>query len=178
MSGNSTSSALQSAPIVIAFAGGSSPSSGAVTGSICTSSSCRGMPGLSAGGVRELELADLQLVAVLEPVGLDAMAVDVGAVQRAEVVEEEVAAAAHEQGVVARHGDVVEEDVRVRAPADRHAVGVEGEALAHAPAAGPDDERRALVGDDVADVDGHELAGLVDAVRRGRGLALLGRLLT
>src|SRR4051812_8242444 len=177
MSGNSTSSALQSAPIVIAFAGGSSPSSGAVTGSICTSSSCRVMPGLSAGDVRELELADLQLVAVLEPVGLDAMAVDVRAVERPEVVEVEVAAAAHEQGVVARDGDVVEEDVGVRAPADRHAVGVQGEALADAPAAGADDERGALVGDHVADVDRHELAGLVDAVRRGGGFALR-RLLT
>src|SRR3954454_5247621 len=171
MSGDSTSSALQSAPIVIAFAGGSSPSSGAATASICTSSSCRVMPGLSAGDVRELELADLELVAVLEPVGLDAMAVDVGAVERAEVVEVVVAAAAHEQGVVARDGDVVEEDVGVRAPADRHAVGVQREALADAAAAGADDERGALVGDDVADVDRHELAGLVDAVRGGGGLA-------
>ena len=48
---------------------------------------------------------------------------------------------------------------------------VEREALADAAAAGADDERRALVGDDVLDVDGHELAGLVDAVGRRRRLA-------
>src|SRR3954447_5768577 len=171
MSGNSTSSALHSAPIVIAFAGASSGSpGGTVMASVCGSPFSCSVMGPSTGDVRELELADLQLVAVLEPVRLDAMAVDVGAVERPEVVEEEVAAAAHEQRVVARDGDVVEEDVRVRTPADRHAVGVEREALAHAPAAGPDDERRALVGDDVPDVDRHELAGLVDAVRRGGGL--------
>src|SRR5918912_3882580 len=99
----------------------------------------------SARDVRELELADLQLVAVLEPVRLDPVAVDVGAVERAEVVEVVVAAAADEQGVVARDGDVVEEDVGVGAPADRHAVGVEREALADSPAAGTDDERGAVV---------------------------------
>src|SRR3954447_12884676 len=180
MSGNSTSSALQSAPIVIDFAGGaSSASSDPATASIWTSSSCRVMAWLSAGDVRELELADLELVAVLEPVGLDAMAVDVRAVEQAEVVEVVVAAAAHEQGVVARDGDVVEENVRVGPAADRHAVGVQREALADPPAARADDERRALVGHDVADVDRHELAGLVDAVRRGGRLALrAGGLLT
>src|SRR5690349_23730457 len=51
----------------------------------------------------------LQLVAVLEPVGLDPAAVDVGAVQRAEVVEIEVAAAAHHERVVARDGHRSEE---------------------------------------------------------------------
>src|SRR5215211_7539535 len=122
------------------------------------------MGGPSAGDVRELELPDLELVAVLEAVRLDPVAVDVGAVEGAEVVEEEVAASAHEQGVVARDGDVVEEDVRIGPAPDRHAVGVEWKALADAPAARADDERRALVGDDVADVDRHELAGLVDAV--------------
>src|SRR3954454_22101938 len=167
MSGDSTSSALQSAPIVIAFAGGSSPSSGAATASICTSSSCRVMPGLSAGDVRELELADLELVAVLEAVGLDAPAVDVGAVERPEVVEVEVAAAAHEQGVVARDGDVVEEDVGVRPAPDRHAVAGQREALPHAAAAGADDQDGAVRGR-VVEVDGDQLAGLADAVGRGR----------
>jgi hypothetical protein len=47
----------------------------------------------------KLELADLQLVAVLEPVGLDALAVDVGAVERAEVVEVDVARALDEERV-------------------------------------------------------------------------------
>src|SRR3954454_12026042 len=163
MSGNSTSSALQRAPIVIALAGGASSSiGGGGADSMGAWSSRRGMS-LSPGDVRELELADLQLVAVLEPVRLDPMTVDVGAVERAEVVEVVVAAAAHEEGVVARDGHVVEEDVRVRPAADRHAVGVQREALADAPAARADDERGALVGDDVPDVDRHELAGLVDA---------------
>src|SRR4051812_48344479 len=126
----------------------------------------------SPGDVGELELADLELVTVLEPVRLDAVAVDVGAVQRAEVVEVVVATAAHEQGVVARHRDVVEEDVGVGPPADRHAVGVQRKALADAPAARADDERGALVGDAVADVDRHELTGLVDAVCRGGWVAL------
>src|SRR5512133_3567804 len=119
----------------------------------------------------ELELADLQLVTVLETVRFDPMPVDVGAVQRAEVVEVVVAAALDEQRVVARDGDVVEEDVGVRAPADRHAVVVEREGLADAPAACPDDHRSALVRDDLLDVDRHELAGLVDAVGRRRRLA-------
>src|SRR4051794_13894233 len=170
MSGNSTSSALQSAPIVIAFAGGASSSSGGGgMVSSCACSSCSVMS-LSPGDVRELELADLQLVAVVEPMGLDPMAVDVGAVERAEVVEVVVAAAPDQQRVVARDGDVVEEDVRVRAAPDRHAVGVQREALPHPSAAGPDDERGALVRDDVPDVDRDELTGLVDAVRRRRGL--------
>src|SRR4051794_32400061 len=127
----------------------------------------------SPGDVGELELADLELVTVLEPVRLDAVAVDVGAVQRAEVVEVVVAAAAHEQGVVTRHRDVVEEDVGVGPAPDRHAVRVQREALADASAAGANDERGALVGDDVADVDRDELTRLVDAIRRGGGLAFL-----
>src|SRR3954454_23390619 len=149
MSGNSTSSALQRAPIVIALAGGASASSSGAGGSIsawiCASSSWSVMA-FSAGDVGELELADLQLVAVLQPVRLDPVAVHVGAVERAQVVEVEVAAAAHEQRVVARDGDVVEEDARVGPPADRHPVGVEREALADSPASRPDHERRALIG--------------------------------
>src|SRR4051794_20524528 len=178
MSGNSTSSALHSAPIVIAFAGGTSStgSGGASTASTCASPFSCSVMALSPRDVRELELADLQLVAVLEPVGLDAVAVDVRAVERAEVVEVVVAAPAHEQGVVAGHGHVVEEDVGIRPAADGHAVGVQREALADPPAAGADDERGALVGNDVADVDRHELAGLVDAVRGGGGLARRGLL--
>src|SRR5205807_2483533 len=57
----------------------------------------------SAGQIGELVLADLELVAVLEAVGLDPRAVDVGAVQRAEIVEVVVAAALDQQRVVARH---------------------------------------------------------------------------
>ena len=53
-----------------------------------------GRPSASLREEGELVLADLQLVAVLQPVRLDALAVDVGAVERAEVVEVVVAAAA------------------------------------------------------------------------------------
>ena len=95
----------------------------------------------------ELVFADLQLVAVGEAPRLDALAVDVGAVERAAVVQVPVAAAAHEQRVVARDGDVVEEDRRVGAPSDRHALAVDREALAGATAAGADDERRGVRGD-------------------------------
>src|SRR4051812_46863322 len=101
MSGNSWSSALHTAPMVIALVGGPSSSSRTDV-SICASSSCTAMARFSAGDVGELELADLQLVAVLQTVRLDAVPVDVGAVQRPEVVEVVVAPAAHEQRVVAR----------------------------------------------------------------------------
>ena len=68
--------------------------------------------------VAELVLADLDLVAVGEPVRLDPAPVDVGAVERAEVVDVEAVAAADQQRVVAGDGDVVEEDAGVGAAAD------------------------------------------------------------
>src|SRR3954462_6271907 len=169
MSGNSCASALHTAPIVMDFPRGA-PSS--TSGSSISAISEPPSP-LEE---RELVLADLQLVAVLEAVRLDAPAVDVGAVERAEVVEVEVPTAADEQRMAARDGDVVEEDVGVRAPADRHAVAVEREALPDAAAAGADDEHRPMRGG-VVEVDRDELAGLADAVgrrRRLRGL-LAGR---
>src|SRR3954462_7599736 len=151
MSGNSCASALHTEPIVIDFPRGvPSSTSGSSMSAIRTRSA------LEEG---ELVLADLQLVAVLEAVGLDAAAVDVGAVERPEVVEVEVAAAAHEQRVVARDGDVVEEDVGVGPAPDRHAVAREREALPHAPAAGADDQDGAVRGG-VVEVDRDELAGL------------------
>ena len=79
----------------------------------------------------------------VELVGLDPAAVDVGAVQRAAVVEVVVAAAADEDRVVARDGHVVEEDVAVGPAADREPVVLEREALAGPPAAGADHQRRA-----------------------------------
>src|SRR4051812_17108152 len=109
MSGNSCASALHTAPIVMDFPRGV-PSS--TSGSSMSAMSTR-LP-LQEG---ELVLADLQLVRVLEAVRLDPPAVDVGAVERAQVVEVEVAAAAHEQRVVARDRHVVEEDVGVGPPA-------------------------------------------------------------
>src|SRR5437763_906117 len=116
MSGNSWVSALHTAPIVIDLPRGA-PSS-------TSGSSMSATPPLALEE-RQLVLADLQLVAVLQAVRLDPPAVDVGAVERAEVVEVQVAAAAHEQRMVAGDGDVVEEDVGVRPAADAHAVAVE-----------------------------------------------------
>src|SRR3954447_10682402 len=167
MSGNSCWSALQTPPIVIDLPRGAS---GVSTGG--SSMSATALP-LEE---RQLVLADLQLVAVLEAVRLDAPPVDVGAVQRAEVVEVEVAATAHEQRVVARDGDVVEEDVGVRPAPDRHAVAVEREALPHAAAARADDQDRPVLGG-VVEVDRDELAGLAHAVGGGRRLTRLGVLL-
>src|SRR5688500_12352376 len=118
MSGNSCESALQTAPIVSALAPGPcggwpGPRSGPTAASPST-------PG-GAGGcwvrvssaitlareVGQLVLADLQLVAVLEAVGVDPAAVDVGPVERARVVEVPPARAPHELRVVARDRDVV-----------------------------------------------------------------------
>src|SRR4051812_34514918 len=161
MSGNSCASALQTAPIVMDFPRGV-PSS-------TSGSSMSAITGLTLEE-RELVLADLQLVAVLEAVRLDAAAIDVGAVERPEVVEVEVAAAPHEQRVVARDRHVVEEDVGVRPAADGQPVAVEREALADAPAARADDEDRAVLRG-VVEIDRDELAGLADAVGRGRRVA-------
>src|SRR3954464_773764 len=114
MSGNSCWRPLQTAPMVSDFVclGGSFGTSlAAVAASSDTATSAR--------QVGELVFADLQLVAVLELVRLDPAAIDVGPVQRAGVVQEPRARAAHEHGVVARDGHVVEEDLRVRRPADR-----------------------------------------------------------
>src|SRR5258708_36754142 len=72
----------------------------------------------SARVERQLVLADLQLVAVLEAVGLDPLAVDVRAVQRAAVVDVPLVAAADQQGGVAGGGGVVGEDLGVGPAAD------------------------------------------------------------
>src|SRR4051794_36199605 len=125
MSGNSCWSALQTAPMVSDFAclGGS------VGGPVAASSDT----GTSAGKIGELVLADLQLVPVDELVRLDPAAVHVGPVQRAGVVEEPLAGAADEHGVVARDGHVVEEDLGVGGPADGQPLALQGERLPHAP---------------------------------------------
>src|SRR5215218_7252155 len=108
MSGNSCDRALVTAPIVRDFARATgsacasppsavslAPASGsAPSGSLVTA--------ISAGEERQLELADLQLVAVVEPVRVDPLAVDVAAVERAGVVEVPVAAAPHQRRVLAR----------------------------------------------------------------------------
>src|SRR6266536_1994806 len=79
----------------------------------------------------QLELADLQLLATDQVALLDPFPVEVGAVQRADVMDGEAAAvAAPDLGVPAGHGDVVEEDVRLGMPAHGHDVLVEQEAAA------------------------------------------------
>src|SRR5687767_4968542 len=137
MSGNSCESALQTAPIVRAFpvpcGGGSGP-----TGAPSTSGGAGGCWARMSSAIRlacqvgELVLADLQLVAVLEPVRIDPAAVDVGPVQRAGVVEEPVARAAHELRVVARDRHVVEEDLGVGRAPDHHPVALQRVRLADA----------------------------------------------
>src|SRR5918911_4783965 len=72
--------------------------------------------------------------------------------------------------MVARHGHVVEEHLRLRAATDRHTLAGDREALTRAPAARSDHERRALRHDRL-EVDGLELAGLVQLVG-DRGIAL------
>src|SRR4051794_13796541 len=85
---------------------------------------------LSAGSgeEHELELPDLELVAVAQrDLGLDALPVEVGAVERADVAELVPLAAVHDLGVATRHGDVVEEDVAVGVTAGFGDVAVEHE---------------------------------------------------
>src|SRR5215213_5680519 len=67
---------------------------------------------------RQPVLADLELVAVLERGAVDPAAIDESAVQRPLVLDEEPAVALDEQRVVARHRDIVEEDVAVGGASD------------------------------------------------------------
>src|SRR5438067_633769 len=108
-------------------------------------------------------LADLELVAVLELLVVDPAPVDERPVQRALVLDEEVPVALDEHGVVARDGDVVEEDLALRRPPDACALAARAEALPRPAAAGPDDERRAL---EPFDGIARELADIL----RGKGL--------
>src|SRR2546421_3160303 len=135
MSANSCLSALQTAPIVIALPPRAAGSGAGMSGSSMGGSWVRVAIMASLVEVGELVLADLDLVAVLEAARVHALAVDVGAVERAEVVEVVVGAAAHDHGVIAGHGHVVEEDVGLPAPADGEALALEREGLAGATAA-------------------------------------------
>src|SRR5207302_6963583 len=92
------------------------------------------------------------------------------AVQAALVLDEPAPVALDELGVLARDGDVVEEDGTVGRAADRRALPLRGERLAGAAAAGADDEGRALH-PDVAERLEH-LRALLGA----EGLRLLGAL--
>src|ERR1019366_1133693 len=73
-------------------------------------------PGGLLGGTgieHQPELADLHLVACLQSGLVDALPVDVGAVQRADVTHQEDVTLAAEGRVLARHRDIVEKDVAV-----------------------------------------------------------------
>src|SRR5918997_2252552 len=168
MSGNSCWRPLQTAPIVNDFVwrGGSSvsPDSPFSLAPVAASSDTA----TSAREIRELVLANLQLVAVLELVRLDPATIDVGPVQGSGVVQVPRARSPHEHGMIARDGHVVEEDLGVGGAADRQPLALERERLPDLAAAGADHQgtRRRR---DVTDVDRPQFTGLlVDHVRRGR----------
>src|SRR5687768_9357926 len=128
MSSNSCLRILQTAPIVSAERGREGLASVSATATSVLQES-------------ELELADLDLVPVGEPVRLDPAPVHVGPVERAEIVDEQAVAAADEQSVVTADGDVVEEDRGVRRPPDAHPLLVEHEGFAGAAAPRADHQR-------------------------------------
>src|SRR3954452_1443519 len=176
MSGNSRSSCLQTAPIVSDFCRtGASPlallSSTAAggRGRPCSTSTLMWSPEES-----QLVLAHLKLVAVLELVGFDSLAIDVRSVQGAEVVDVHPVAAPHEQRVVSGDRDVVEEDLCLGAAPDARLHPVDHERLPRATAAGPDDQRGA-VGRHLLGVHGLQVAGLADLPGDGGVVALLLR---
>src|SRR6184192_1279307 len=142
MSGNSSFSIPQTVPIV------SSRDFDAVA--------------ISAVEEREPVLPDLELVPVLELGALDALAVDERAVEAALVLDRERSVLVRQHGVLARDGDIVEEDPAVRRAADRRLVRLGAERLPRPPAARANDERRPL--------DARVLER-----RLGRSVAVLGR---
>ncbi len=73
-----------------------------------------------------MEPTDLDLVAVGQGARLHPFAIHVGAVQRTDVVDCELAGARPlDARVAARHGDVVEEDLRLRMAADARDIGAQ-----------------------------------------------------
>src|SRR3954469_17411080 len=125
MSGNSCWSPLQTAPMVSDFA-----CLGASFGTSLAPVAASSDTATSAREVGELVLADLQLVSVDELVRLDPAPVHVGAVQGAGIIQEPLAPASYEHGVVARDGHVVEEDLDVRGASDGQPLALERERLA------------------------------------------------
>src|SRR5258707_11673682 len=111
MSGNSCLSALQTAPIVMAFPPRPGGSGAGMSGSSIVGSWVRVAIMASLVQVGELVFADLKFVAVLELLRVHALAVDVGPVQRAQVVEVVVRPPAHDHFVGARHRHLVQENV-------------------------------------------------------------------
>src|SRR4029078_9392013 len=135
MSSNSVERICATAPIVSAFRGRESPR-------LLVSASCLAaipIPVLLTLQVTELVLADLNLVTVGELVRLDSTAIDIGAVQRAQVVDVVAVLPVHDQRVVARHGHVVEKDRCVGGAPDADPLVLHGEALARTSAAGAND---------------------------------------
>src|SRR3712207_9459287 len=102
-----------------------------------------GLARARTGQVDQAELADLHLVAPGQRRDVDRLAVDVGAVEAADVVHGEAAALTVELHVPAADGDVVEEDVAVGVPAGGGDVLVEQEATAGVRAALDDQQGRA-----------------------------------
>src|SRR6059058_1695103 len=153
MSGNSAWSRLQTAPIV--------------SSRRCSCRSVAGAVVISLLQEGQLVLADLELVAVLELPGFDAPAVQERPVETALVLDVEVAVALHQHGVLAGDGDVVEEDVAVRRPADRRPLALRDEMLAGPAAAGADHERRA-VGAKLVERDGSVVLPLLGHVAHRR----------
>src|SRR5947209_5479966 len=80
---------------------------------------------ISAVQEGEAVFADLELVAVLELRILDALAVDERTVEAPLVLDRERAVLPGQDGVLARDGDVVQEDPAVRRAADRRRAGRE-----------------------------------------------------
>src|SRR5262249_25996642 len=102
---------------------------------------------------------------------LDSPAVDEGAVEASQVLDQELVAVLREDGVLTRDGHVVEEDVVVRRAADGRPLSLRNEMLAGAAAARADDQSRAVARDLV------ECAVLVrDLLGRGRRRRLAPRL--
>src|SRR5687768_2361917 len=87
---------------------------------------------LVPGEEHEPVLADLYFVAVGQLHFLDPVAVDVGAVEAADVTDRELVTRAVEDRMPTRHRDIVEEDLAVRVPAGVDDVLVEQEPAARA----------------------------------------------
>src|SRR6185437_14824919 len=114
---------------------------------------------------------DLQLVAFVELRGLDALAVDEGAVEAPLVLDVPAAALLDEHGVLAGDRDVVEEDPAVGRTADRRALALRRERLAGPSAPRANDERRPVDTDvperleQLVAILGRERLRLLDALR-------------
>src|SRR4029453_14293 len=131
MSGNSSWSRLQTAPMVSRR--GRRPSPSRPTSLVAVAIALAREEGQPV-------LADLHLVPVLELRALDPAAVHVGAVEAVLVVDVIAVVPLHEHRVAARDGDVVQEDLVLRAAPDTDAIAFEAERLPRSPAPGADDQ--------------------------------------